>query len=171
VDNIPIDVTESVTHSDFVAGVKDGTTGFMMIGDGEAIALVGGFRKGCFNVFVMLYFAVPAIAIPFWAYYERNWWLLLGIPIASLIAPQFGQLKGHTIGGFLLLVFLGLWFLKGFHNQWTFFSLCAFWGYLFFQIAEQAQNDYATQCLVESPELFRKAVAEKQIVVIRRRDA
>jgi len=167
---IPVDVTDSVTHSDFVAGVKDGTVGFKVV-RGEASALVRGARKSVFNALVMLYFVAPAIAIPFWAYHERSWWLLLGIPIASLIAPQFAQRKGHSVGAILLVAFLGLWFSMGPHSHWAFFSLCAFWGYIFFRMADDAQTEYAMQSLVESSELFIKAVAEKRISVVRRRDS
>ena len=168
--HIPMDITDSATHSEFVAGVKDGTVGFTVL-RGQAAALVRGARKGIFNVLVMLYFVAPAVAVPFWAYHERNWWLLLGIPLASLIAPQFAQRKGHWIGAILLVALLGLWFSMGLHNNWTFFSLCAFWGYLFFQMADSAQTEYAMQSLIESPELFSKAVAEKRILIVRRRDS
>jgi hypothetical protein len=119
----------------------------------------------------MLYLVAPVIIIPLWAYHERNWWLLLGIIVASLIAPQLAQRKGHTIGGFLFLACLIFGFSKGIHNYYTFFSVCTLWSYMFFQMAESSQTIYAMQSLVDSPELFTKAIAEKRIRVERQRDS
>jgi hypothetical protein len=167
--NIPIDVTDSITHSDFVTGVQNRAVGFIVM-SGEPITLVKGGRKMMFNVFVMLYLIAPVIFIPFWAYHERNWWLLLGIIVASLIAPQLAQRKGHSIGGVFLVLCFVCWISGGIHNYYTFLFLCALWGYMFFKIAESAQTGYAMQSLVESPVLFTKAIAEKRIRIERRRD-
>jgi hypothetical protein len=168
--NIPIDVTDSITHADFVAGVQNRDVGFKVV-RGEPITLVKGGRKTMFNVFVLLYSVVPITIIPFWAYHEQKWWLLPGIIVASLIAPQLAQRKGHSIGGLLLLACLVFWMSTGFHSYYTFFSLCSLWGYLFFQIAESIQTDSAMQALVNSPELFTRAIAEKRIRIVRRRES
>jgi hypothetical protein len=165
--NVPVDVTDSTTHEEFVIGVQNKTIGFRVL-RGEPITLVRGPRKIIFNCLVLLYVVAPSIIIPLWAYHEKNWWLLAGVVIASLISPQLAQRKGHSIGGLFLLVCLTFWFSKGIHNYYTFFSLCALWGYMFFQMTESAQTDYAMQSLIEDPNLFNKAIAEKRIMVCRR---
>ena len=167
--DIPIDVTDGISHEEFVTGVQNKTLGFKVI-RGEPITLVKGVRKLVFNILVCLYLVGPLLIIPLWAYRESNWWLLIGIAIASLISPQLAQRKGHTIGAWLLLACLALWFREGVHNSWTFFSLCAVWGYTLFQMADNAQAEYAMQSLIVDPELFSKAIAEKRILVVRRRD-
>ena len=168
--NIPVDVTDSITHAEFVTGVQNQTVGFIVM-CGQPITLVKGGRKVIFNTLVMLYLIAPLILIPLWAYHERNWWLLLGIIVACLIAPQLAQRKGYFIGGVFLAASFVFWISKGVHNYYTFFSLCALWSYMFFQMAESVQMDYAMQSLVESPELFTKAIAEKRIRVERQRDS
>ena len=168
-NNIPIDVTESITHEEFVLGVQNKKVGIKVI-QGEPITLVRGARKTIFNILVMMYLVVPILVIPLWAYHESNWLLLIGIPVASLIATHLAQIKGQKIGCIFLLALIIFWATKGIHNYFTFFSLCAFWGYMFFQMAESAQNDYALQSLVESPDLFTNAIAQQRIIVIRRRE-
>jgi hypothetical protein len=167
--DIPIDVTDGISHEEFVTGVQNKTLGFKVT-RGEPITLVKGARKVIFNILAFLYLVAPLLIIPLWAYRESNWWLLIGIAIASLISPQLAQRKGHTIGALLLLACLALWFREGVHNLWTFFSLCALWGYTLFQMADNAQTEYAMQSLIEDPGLFSKAIAEKRIMVVRRRD-
>src|SRR5437016_3732548 len=155
--NIPVDVSDSITHEEFVTGVQNRTVGFKVL-HGEPITLVRGTRKTIFNCLVLLYLIAPSIIIPLWAYHEGNWWLLAGVVIASLIAPQLAQRKGHSIGAVFLVACIVFWFSKGIHNYYTFFSLCALWGYMVFQIANGAQTDYAMQSLVENPDLFKKAI-------------
>ncbi len=167
--NIPIDVTDSITHEEFVAGVANKTTGFKVVGR-EPITLVSGVRKSMFSFFAALYLAAPLLIIPFWAYHERNWWLLIGIPIASFIAPQLFALRQRFSSGALLLVAcIVFWVIKGLHSDFTFFLLCSMWGCFFFQLADSAQTRYAMESLVESPDLFNKAIADKSIVILRKR--
>ena len=141
--NIPIDVTDTITHADFVLGAKDGSVGFNVM-SGEPITLVHGGRKAVFNIFVMLYLIVPTVVIPFWAYHERNWWLLLGIVVASLIAPQLAQRKGHSIGGLLLLP------LSGWGFQWAFTTIIPSFRYALFGVICSSKSPKAskqnTQC-------------------------
>jgi hypothetical protein len=166
---IPLDVTDSIIHEEFVAGVANKTAGFKVRG-GEPITLVRGARKAIFNILAALYQIAPLLIIPFWAYHESNWWLLIGIPVASFIAPQlFALRQRYSSGGLLLLVFVIFWVIKGIHNYFTFFLLCAMWGCFFFQVADGAQNHYAMESLIENPELFNKAIADKRIVIVRRR--
>ena len=168
--NVPVDVTDSITHEEFVTGVRNKTVGFKVL-RGEPITLVRGARKTMFNCLVVLYLVAPLIIVPLWAYHERDWWLLAGVGIASLISPQLAQRKGHSIGALFLLACLIFWLSKGIHNYYTFFSLCALWGYMFFQMADSSQTAYAMQSLIEDSDLFSRAIAEKRISVCRRRDA
>ncbi|HEY2857004.1 MAG TPA: hypothetical protein VGJ21_01145 [Terracidiphilus sp.] len=164
--NIPRDVTDSVTHEEFVAGVANKAIGFKVT-QGEPITLVRGARKTIFNIVAALYLVVPLLIVPFWAYHESNWWLLVGIPVASLIAPQ---LRSISFGGLFVLACIVSWAIRGVHSYFTFFSLCLLWGYMFFHVAENAQNEYAMQSLLENPDLFNTAVVNKRILVVRKRD-
>jgi hypothetical protein len=167
--NIPVDVTDSITHAEFVAGMRNQTVNFAITG-GDPMRLVSGAGRAFFTVFFLLYLIAPILVIPFWAYQERNWWLLLGIIVASLIAPQLAQLKRSYIGGLFFLASLIFLFTKGLHSYYTFFSLCAFSSYLFFRLAEAVQASSARQTLIDSPECFRRETAAKGIYVWRRRD-
>ena len=167
--NIPINITDTVTHSEFVAGTQNQTVTFAVLG-GEPIRLASGGAKAFFTVLVQLYLVAPMLVVPFWAYHERNWWLLFGI-VASLIASQLAQLKGNSIGGVFLLANLIFLFTRGLHSYYTFFSFCALWSYMFFQIADAVQTVCARQALLDRPELFSREVAEKGILIWRRRDA
>jgi hypothetical protein len=137
---------------------------------GEPVTLIQGARKTIFNILCALYQLVPLLVIPFWAYHEQNWWLLIGIPIASLIAPLLFQLSRRpSFGGLLLLVCLISWFSVGIRNYFTYFLLCAFWGLLFYQIADHVQGEYAMQSLVGDSKLFNKAIADRRILILRKR--
>ena len=138
---------------------------------GEPIALVKSIGlKALFGVYVMLYLVAPIVIIPIWAYHEGNWWLLFGIIVACVIAPQLAQRKGHLFGGLLLLTSALFWYLMGIHSYYTFYSVCALWSYMFFQIADNSQAAFAMRSLVESPDIFAEAIAERRIRVIRKRE-
>ena len=163
-------VTDCITHEEFIAGVAEGTIGIKVL-TGEPITIVSGSRKLMFNICAAFYLVVPLLTLPFWAYHEGNWWLLFGIPVASLIAPQFAAFRvGHSRApeaGVLLLCIIS-WLFNGIHNYFTFFSLCFSWGCMFFMVAEETQNVYVMQTLTKSREIFEKAVAEKRICVVRK---
>lgn len=168
-----IDVTDTITHDEFVGGVQNKTIGFKAI-KGESITLVKGARKIIFNILVMLYTIGPPLLIPLWVYREGNWWLLIGIAVSWITTAATANsasvaIKGKTVGGTLLLACVMFWIRNGIHNYFTFFSLSALWGCVLFQIAENTQCEYAMQSLIESPELFRRAIAQERIRVVRRR--
>ena len=158
---------KNITHADFVVGVQNKTMGFKCV-SGEPSQLVRGGRKTMFNGLCMLYMIAPLVLVPFWAYHESNWWLLIGIVVASLVSPQLAQRKGHSIGGFFLLAIVFFWYMGGIHSYYTFFSVCALWGYMFSQMAEEAQREYAMQSLIENSDLFDRAIAQGRIMIVRR---
>jgi len=161
------EANQGITHADFSAGVKSGTMGFnCMIGEPQQF--IRGARKAIFNTFVLLYMFAPLILVPIWSYHERNAWLLIGIPV-SYIASYSAAAHSKLIFLFLMLC-IGVWFKAGFsfHQYITFFFFCAAWGYLFFQLAESTQNEYALQSLIERPEVFDRAIAEHRIMILRK---
>ncbi len=115
----------------------------------------------------MLYILAPLLIIPLLAYFEQNWWFLIGIVIASIIAPQLEQVKPYTAGSIFLCAAAVSWFYEGFHNCLTFSSLCGFWGCMFFRLAEDIQSQYAIQSLKKNPKLFNEAIAQNRIMIIR----
>jgi len=171
---VAVNITDRVTHEQFVAGVRERRVGMKVI-KGEPITLVTGVRKTVFNVMAMLYLIAPLLLVPVWAYHERNWWLLFGIGAswaATAVTANLASVisAGKTAGSSLLLGCIVLWLSAGIHNPFTFFALCALWGCVLFQIAESCQQEYALQCLCESSELFDRAIERQRIVVIRRGD-
>jgi len=106
--------------------------------------------------------------VPIWAYHERNAWLLIGTPV-SYIASYSAAAHSKLIF-FFLIVCIGVWLGDGFsfHQYITFFFFSALWGYLFFELAEGTQNEYALQSLIERPEIFDRAIAEHRIMIVRK---
>jgi hypothetical protein len=167
-NNIPIDVTNNITHAEFVTGMRNKTIGFKCL-LGEPCQLIRGARKAIFNILVMLYMAAPLIIIPLWAYHVGNWWLLVGI-VVSYVASFSAANRSKII--FLFACFCtGFWILSGFsiYQYITFYFFCALWGYMLFQVAESVQTKYAMQSLIESLELFNEAIAQNKIMIVRRR--
>jgi hypothetical protein len=168
--NVPPDVTGTITHEEFVLGLKDKSVGFAPKG-GQPIRLVSGVGRVFFVVCVIFYLGRPILVIPLWAHHEHNWWLLLGIVVACVIAPQLAQRKENLIGGVLFLGSLVFLSAKGFHNAFTFLFLCALWSYFFFQLAQAVQIEYARNALIASPELFRREIAENGLYIWRKRNS
>ena len=167
---------DGVSHKDFVDGVNSGAMGFKVM-FGEPSKLLYGSRKTMFTIFVMLYMAVPIIAIPLLAYHADNWWLLFGIPFSYLFTyfatwannKYSGKWKSNMIYYFLIFCIV-YWIRNGFHfyDYATFFFFCSLWGTFFFKVADQVQFDYALQLLKEDTKLFNLAIEENQILIIRK---
>ena len=157
-----------ITHADFVAGVQSRTMGFKCV-IGEPSQFIRGPRRTISIFTITLYLIAPLFLIPLLAYREKNWWLLTGIVIATLIGPQLAQFA-KSIGGLLMIGCAALWVTLGFHHTLTLLSLCLFWGFAFFQIADLCQSEYAMQCLVEDPELFEDAISKNRILIIRKNE-
>ena len=113
----------------------------------------------------------PLILVPIWAYHEHNAWLLAGIPVLY-IASYSAAAHSKLLWLFLMLC-IGVWLKAGFsfHQYITFFFFCSLWGYLFFELAESTQNEYALQSLIERPDIFNRAMAEHRIMVCPQRTA
>lgn len=75
------EANENITHAEFVTGMQNKTIGFKVM-YGEPYQFVIGVRKTIFSIIVAFYTVAPLIIIPLWAYYESNWWLLIGIIIS-----------------------------------------------------------------------------------------
>lgn len=165
---------KNITHDDFVIGMENKTIGYKVM-VGEPSQMLTGYRKFIFNILVMLYLAAPFVLIPLWAYFESNWWLLTGIVIsfiATRVASRliYNEQKQNSIGGFLLLACIVSWLVLGIHNYYTFFILCALWGFMFFMIAENAEKEYLMQLLLENPDLFNNAIDHHRIMIVRTSD-
>ena len=167
-----IEENKAITHADFVIGMRNRVIGVACLGQGSRLLV--GARKTVFILLAVLYQIGPLLLVPLWAYHERNWWLLIGIAVSWVATARTANsaavvLKGKTVGGFLGFLCLVSWISLGIHNWFTFFSLCAMWGCLLFQMAEAAEQEYAT-CLVENPELFDWAMVRGMITISRRWD-
>jgi hypothetical protein len=165
------DITHSITHAEFVAGLRDRTVNFTYR-NGEAIGAVGGLRKTVFTVVVAPCLVLPIIAAgrsP--AYHEDAALLLLGVFVAGLIASTFGRRKSFSIGGAFIFACLVVWFARGREQDYTFLALCSVWGYVYFKIADLAQWWYATRVIIRNPDVFARAVDHNRILVARRKNA
>jgi hypothetical protein len=169
--DIPIDVTDTVTHEEFREGVKNRTHEF--IPDGEASQFLrGGYRRAFYGL-VVLYAVVPILVVPPIAVLRGNWWLVIGV-VASYLGSLSATMKaGRSLITLLLVLFIVRWLMNGFefYNNATFFFLCAFWGSVTFQIAESAQHHYALQTLTNDPDLFYRAIAMRKVRVYKKRTA
>ncbi len=168
------EANKGITHADFVAGVQNQTMGFKCM-FGEPYQFIRGARGTIFCILFLLYMIAPAIFISLWAWHEHSWWLLAGIAVSAIgtrIASRliYNQDKQYSIGALLLIAFVAFWFFFGIHSYYTFFALCALWGLMFFMIADNAEKDYAIQCLIEHPAVFNDAIARNRIMIIRKDD-
>ncbi len=139
---------------------------------GEPIQLATRSRKIKFNVLALLYLVGPSIAIPLLAYFDKNWWLLVGVFSAAVDTRLAAHLIYHTkiqnaIRLLLFTIFAGSWLVFGIHNIFTIYSLSALWGFALFVLAERIQKIYALASLVESADIFNAAIAQKKIVIFR----
>jgi hypothetical protein len=163
------EANEGITHAEFIAGTMSGTIGFKCM-VGEPQQFISGARKAIFSILVLLYTIAPLIAVSIWAYHEHNAWLLLGAPI-SYIASYSAAAHSKLIFLFLMLC-IGVWLKTGFsfHQYITFFFFCSLWGYLFFQLAESTQTEYALQSLIERSDIFDRAISEHRIMIVRKEE-
>lgn len=157
----------SISHSEFVLGVRDGSIGFKC--HGEPCQLLGGGRKIAFNVLVSLYSIAPLILVTLWAYHEQRWWFLVGIVI-SWVASFLAACELRKTFLFFALFCVGYWIKVGFniHEGATFLFLCALWRHIVFTMAEIGQNQFAMESLLENPVFFDYAVARNRITIVRR---
>jgi hypothetical protein len=163
------EANEGITHAEFAAGAQSGTIGFKCM-VGEPQQFIAGARKAIFSFFVLLYTVAPLILIPIWTYHERNAWLLIGIPVSY--AASYSAAAHSKIIFLFLMLCIGVWLKVGFsfHQYITFFFFCSLWGYLFFELAESTQTQYALQSLIERPDIFDRAISEHRIMIIRKEE-
>jgi len=90
---------------------------------------------------------------------------LLTLPLDAA-CPEALSRGGNGCGPLLVGIVSRLY--HGTHNYITFFALRFSWGYMFFMVANYAQESYAMETLTGSRELFEKAIAEKRICVVRK---
>lgn len=162
----------NVTHADFVAGVRNRSMGFKNMSGEDLVELATRDRKTRFGMLVMLYAVLPSILVPIWAYLEGRWWLLLGIVVSAIgsrvaAAWIFYRQIQDALGWLLFVVFIGSLVVLGIHNLFVFCALSAVWGFAWFVCTHRAEQRYALQSLVESPERFDEAIAEHKIMIFR----
>lgn len=178
--NLPIDITDDITHDDFVVGVKAKKMGFKVL-KGEPNTLLYGNRKLIFNIYVMFYIIIPLLAVPFLSYLEKNWLFLFGILFSyaftffatystAHLPIKFKWLKNIII--YYSLFCIGYWIKNGFHiNDYiTFFYFCSLWGTFWFKVAETAQNDFLIELLIQDSQLFHRAIIDEKIMIIKVRE-
>jgi hypothetical protein len=166
------EANQNISHEDFVDGVRNGTLGIKCL-SGNPHQLISGGRRIVFSVLVMLYMFAPLIFAPLWAWYEHNWWLLIGICIsfvgtrcaANLI---YNQEKQYSVGALFLIASIVCWVWLGIHSCYTFFALCALWGLMLFMMADNAEQEYALQSLIEDSELFTDVIAQNKIMIVQK---
>ena len=159
VDDLPI-----ITHSEFLAGLKDKTVAVNIL---DEPFLLRGSRKTMFAIYVLFYTVGPLVVIPICALIWHRWLFLLGIPVSyvgSLIAMT-GFRK--ALASFLLIGTIVSWISEGFSNITTFLLLSGLWGNLTFLTASAAQSESAMQAIMDNPELYNEALIHDKIRVWR----
>jgi hypothetical protein len=167
--NIPINITDNITHSEFVDGMKKKRLAYTSVG--EPNQFLAFPEKLLFEILCLSYTVFPIILISIWAYLNRSWWSLIGIPISYLGAFS-GASKSKLIY-FFLCICIWNWLTHGFdiHQFCTFYFFCALWGYALFNVAEGFQRNAATAALLRNSDLFSDAIANKRIMVFLKREA
>lgn len=140
-----MELTPPPDHATFAAGIRQQTTKCHFVD--EPFQFLSTAQKKKFAVFVILYLVTPLIFVPIWAYYQRSWWLLLGIA-ASLFGVFLGSRASSqdvraTSGGFLPFLLIGLWYFEGFGSRDMFYALSATWGWAWYFMADEAQQNWA----------------------------
>ncbi|MCX7007253.1 MAG: hypothetical protein NTY53_08390 [Kiritimatiellaeota bacterium] len=165
------DRNKEITHEEFVEGLQNGTMAFTC-SFGEPFQFLSIPQKKVFSIFVILHKFAPIVLVPIWAFYEHNWWILLGIVASQLglFLAARATVEGakSASGGFLPFLFVGLWIWTGFHSTETICSLCALWSWALFLIADQYQSLFAERNLINNPELFYDAATSGKIMIVRR---
>jgi len=166
------EANKGITHAGFVAGVQNRTLGFRCM-SGQPYQFIRGARRTVFSILVLLYMIAPAIFVSFWAWHEHDWWVLLGIVVSAIgsrVAAGliYNQQRQYSVAAVLVIASVGSWLSFGIHSHFTFFAVSALWGLTLFMIADNAQQEYAMQALVESPALFEDAVARGRIMVVQK---
>ena len=136
----------------------------------DATELLRGPDGHIFGVMVIMYYFVPFVAIPFWAWRQHDWWLLAGI-VASKIGTRVEAqrtkkpvLSTGTIFGIVALI---LWyFIRSNESVWTFFILCGAWGMWWYRLAEEFQCRNALKTLVTRKDEFERYKAANQFYVV-----
>jgi hypothetical protein len=107
--------------------------------------------------------------VPFFAFHFSNWWLLFGI-VFSYIGSLSGAWKTH-LPAYLMLYFIGEAIAGHYHfkDYDDFFYICMFWGYFWFQVAEQGQKDFSLEALLTKSDLYDWAVNNRRIIVSKRK--
>ena len=82
-NNIPKDVTEEITHNEFVEGVKENKIGIKVL-SGEPSKYIHGSKKLIFNTLVFCYSILPIILITYWSFSNEDWIYLIGIMCSYL---------------------------------------------------------------------------------------
>ena len=162
---------EGITHEEFVEGVLSGKMAFRCMTGVPSQLIRGRSRALIFSILVLLYARAPFILVPLWAWHEHNWWLLAGIILSLFGSKSAARLiyrpqMQRVLAGILLAGVLLSFFFADLHG-FTFLILCALWGVMLFMIADNAEKRYAMQSLIESKDLFNRAVVHNAIMIIR----
>lgn len=93
--------------------------------------------KFMFKLFAFLYMFAPLLIVSYFAYYNKNWFLLFGILFCYL--GSFLAASKSKIIYLVTLFCIGFWFKTGFdfYQYVTFFFFCLLWGYIIYRIAEE----------------------------------
>ena len=119
----PIAETDKgITHAEFVAARRAAQSDSRMVGEPLSANQEG---VASLVIFVFLYMAAPAVLVPFWAWHEHDWWLLLGIVASALgsgVATRFiyRQDKQYSIAASLVIASIASWATFGIHRCYTF---------------------------------------------------
>ena len=108
-----------------------------------------------FKLFAFLYMIAPLLVIPYWAYFNDNWYLLFGIPFSYLGSYSSFSPRLKSFIFLFTIVCIGVWIGTGFsiHQYITFFFFCSLWGYLITQIAEEYDQESKRGTLENDSEL------------------
>lgn len=164
--------TSAVSHSQFIAGIKNGSMKVTPF-KGNPNALVKGIgRRKTMAVMVLFYVLSPLVLVPLWSWHQKNAWLLFGILACWLtiyLTRALGiERRQYTLGGWMFFAALGSWFFLGIHSLSTALLFCGSYSFFTYMLADGMQNELLKESLLEDGAHFYWAVSERRIWIVTR---
>lgn len=162
-------LAKATTHEEFVEGINSKKMIYEIRLQNKS-KILQGRSKLFFNIYVLMYTLFPIIFIPCFAYHYNNWLILLGLPITYLGVFLGGRKSSFPF--YITLGLLGWWTAAGFHFHSfpVFFIVCLWWGYIWFQIADEGEKQFTKEALLNNADLYNR-LAENDLLFIMKEPA
>lgn len=164
-----INSNKGYSYEQFRQGVNDGklVAMFPLV---QPFVILRGWRKGVFNLSVILYRFGPIIASLLACYFGHSAWYLSGIVLTEFFGKSVHLFLRNTLQqvqvvGFFLLIALVCGYFFGVFHWSTFGFVCVAWRLGGFFITDAMQDGMARSALYSDPNLFAALIGTEKIYV------